>query len=132
MKKMISMCGYRCDLCTVYRDNLERIGRDEVRAGFVKYFHSELDDEILKGCQGCPASGDENCSVKACAGDKKIANCGLCREFPCDKVREKMNVIKKYFDDVSALSKWDRDHYVEPYRSEERLHKIQEESKKRP
>lgn len=130
MKKKISICGYRCDLCPVYRDNLQRIGRDEVRAGFVKYFHHELDDEILKGCQGCPAGGDESCSVKACASDKEIPNCGLCREFPCDKVREKMSVIEEYFDDVSALCEKDQELYVEPYRNKERLLKIQEDSKK--
>ena len=130
MKKKLSVCGYRCDLYPVYRDNLERIGRDEVKAGFVKYFHHELDDEILKGCQGCPACGDESCSVKAGAGDKEIANCGLCREFPCDKVREKMNVIEEYFDDVSTLNERDQELYVEPYRNKERLHKIQENSKR--
>ena len=130
MQKKLSICGYRCDLCPVYMDNLEHIGRNEVKAGFVKYFKHELDDEILKGCRGCPAGGDENCTVKACAGEKEIANCGLCQEFPCDDVREKMNVIEQYFDDVSALSKRDRELYAEPYRSEERLRKIQETSKK--
>ena len=130
MKEKLSVCGYRCDLCLVYRDNLERIGKDEVKAGFLKHFNHDLDDEILAGCVGCPAGGDESCSVKACAHDKKIANCGYCGELPCDKVRTKMNVIEEFFDDVSALSKWDRDHYVEPYRSEERLRKIQENNRR--
>ena len=130
MKNKMSLCGYRCDLCPVYRDNIERIGRNEVKAGFAKYFKHELDDEILEGCRGCPADGDENCTVKACAGDKEIANCGLCREFPCDEVREKMNVIEEYFDDVSALSESDRELYVEPYQSKDRLLRIQENSEK--
>lgn len=130
MKEKLSVCGYRCDLCLVYRDNLERIGKDEVKAGFLKHFNHDLDDEILAGCVGCPAGGDESCSVKACAHDKEIANCGYCGELPCDKVRKKMNVIEEFFDDVSALSKWDRDHYVEPYRSEERLRKIEENNRR--
>jgi len=127
MKEKMAVCGYRCDLCPVYAVNLERIGRDEVKAGFIKHFHHELGDVSLAGCQGCPADGDENCSVKACARDKRIANCGLCREFPCDEVREKMDVIKKFFDDVSSLCERDRELYVEPYRSEERLMRIQKD-----
>lgn len=129
MKEKISVCGYRCDLCTVYKENLERIGRDEVKAGFLKYFKSELEGEILAGCRGCPAGGDENCTVKACAAEKNIENCGFCQELPCDKVREKMIVIEKYFDDVSALSERDRELYVEPYRNEARLLKIQKDHK---
>ena len=123
MKEQMGICGYRCDLCTVHKDNLERVGKEKVKADFIKYFNHELEMENIEGCLGCPADGDENCSVKSCAKEKGVAKRGLCPEYPCDKVQEKMNVIEKYFDDVTALAKEDQRLYVEPYRNKERLEK---------
>jgi len=126
MKEKMAVCGYRCDLCPVHKDNVKRIGKEEVKAGFIKYFNHELDFDVSDGCQGCPADGDENCTVKTCAREKEIANCGLCEEFPCGRVQEKMDVVKKCFDDVSALPARDRELFVEPYQSQERLRAIKQ------
>ena len=128
MKEKLAICGYRCGLCPVHKENLECIGKDEVKAGFIKYFDYEFGDDLV-GCEGCPEGGDENCTVKACAREKGVVNCGLCGQFPCDKLQEKMNVIEKYFDDISAVPKLDQELYVEPYQSESRLSKINQNSK---
>lgn len=130
MAEKMAVCGYRCGLCPVYQGNLERIGEEEVRAGFLKYFGHDFGD-YLTGCKGCPEGGDGGCTVKACAREKNIANCGLCPQLPCDKLQEKMGVIEKYFDDISAVPKHDQAIYVEPYRSKERLSKIKQNSKER-
>ena len=128
MREKLAICGYRCDLCPVHKDNLECIGKDEVKAGFIKYFDYEFGDD-LTGCEGCPEGGDGNCTVKACAREKGVTNCGFCGQFPCDKLQEKMDVIEKYFGDISAVPKRDQDLYVEPYRNKERLLKINQNSK---
>ncbi len=129
MKEKLAVCGYRCDLCTVFKDNIERIGKDEVKAGFVIYFNHELDSGILKGCRGCPEDGDDECTVKICAKEKKIANCGLCDDFPCDKLQEKMGVIDKYFADISALPVRDQELFVKPYQNRQRLQQINQNKK---
>ncbi|MEN8126226.1 MAG: DUF3795 domain-containing protein [Planctomycetota bacterium] len=129
MKEKMAVCGYRCDLCTVYKENLKHIGKNEVKAGFIKYFNHELDSDTLDGCQGCSADGDDKCTVKTCAKEKGLTNCGLCKEFPCDNVQGKMDVIDKYFNDVSALPARDQELFVKPYQSEPRLREIQQEQK---
>ena len=59
-----SRCGIQCSACA-YREST--------------------------GCAGCtnhekPFWGDV-CPVKNCCEGKKLAHCGLCREFPCDVLR---------------------------------------------
>jgi len=124
MTEKMSVCGYRCDLCTVHKDNLKRVGKETVKAGFKKYYNYEFPDEALIGCDGCPVDGDGDCSVKPCAKEKGVSNCGLCKKFSCEKVQEKMDVINKHFDDVNALTERGRQLFVEPYQSTERLQKI--------
>ncbi len=126
----MAICGYRCDLCALYKDNLDVAGKDEVKAAFVKYFDYEFDDNDLKACQGCPEGGDGDCKVKRCAVEKGIANCGLCDQYPCDKLHEKTNVIEKYFADISAVPKQDLELYAKPYDSKDRLDVINQNFKK--
>jgi hypothetical protein len=129
MKEKMAFCGYRCDLCPVHKDNVKRIGKDEVKAGFVKYFNHELDFDASDGCKGCPEDGDPNCTVKTCAKEKGSENCASCEEFPCENVQGKMDVIDKYFDDVSALPERDQELFVKPYQSKQRLQEIQQNQK---
>ncbi|MGN0585911.1 MAG: DUF3795 domain-containing protein [Oscillospiraceae bacterium] len=44
------------------------------------------------GCDGCTEITDgywgSKCEIKQCCENKRLEHCGLCREFPCEVLRE--------------------------------------------
>jgi len=63
-----------------------------------------LQDTVLKGktdgaCLGCKSDVLGNhcakCKVRDCARSRQIANCGLCVEYPCEKIKEYHNDEKE-------------------------------------
>ncbi len=53
---------------------------------------SDCDYKEKMNCKGCvnidkPIWGDE-CPVKKCCEDKKLENCGLCNDFPCELLNQ--------------------------------------------
>ena len=85
MKKELSRCGYRCDLCAARSDDPEI--RQKLVDGWYKYFgHQNYTAENVR-CDGCLHDGllaDKNCPVRACVIKKGLKNCAHCIEFPCD------------------------------------------------
>ncbi|MFA5140838.1 MAG: DUF3795 domain-containing protein [Elusimicrobiota bacterium] len=87
---MIGICGDDCRFCPRYAatkdGNSERLR--EVRDFWVKLGLREPDFPARQmACHGC---GPENrCAypeVRACANQKGVAHCGLCREYPCGSI----------------------------------------------
>jgi hypothetical protein len=84
---LLGVCGLYCGGCHHYRASfpegrhlLERAaGQRQSPEGF--------------GCRGCRSGalysypGCSQCAIRACAEDRGIVHCGLCSEFPCDRIR---------------------------------------------
>ncbi len=84
---LLGVCGLYCGACYHYRasfpaskhllEEANRQGRD--LRGFT--------------CAGCRSDilyihpGCAECRIRACAESKNIVHCGLCSEFPCDRIR---------------------------------------------
>ena len=90
-KKIFSRCGNRCDLCLVYRPNVEKNDR---RAEICKVFSKTMPgynpDPDTTICDGC-SSGDTNCvllfgecETRKCVTGKGIDHCGYCDQYPCE------------------------------------------------
>ncbi len=95
----LGVCGDRCDVCPRYvatRNNdaalFEKIRRVYIKVG-LRGEDTPLDSLTCRGC------GPENkcaySSVRDCALDRKIENCGVCSDYPC----EKMNTVFQKTED---------------------------------
>lgn len=85
-RALLGACGLYCGACYHYRASLpegqhllaevERRGRDP--EGFT--------------CKGCRSDalyvhpGCAECGIRACADEGEIEHCGLCAEFPCERI----------------------------------------------
>ena len=86
-KEVLARCGYRCDLCLAYKDNIEK---DDGRAFLSDAWHKIYGfripaDEIF--CEGCITSNrqdiklaDKKCPVRPCVIEKGLEN-SLCAEY---------------------------------------------------
>ena len=90
MGELMSMCGYRCDICKAYAPNIKQNDqRKELSEMWKKYYELDIPAAGIycDGC-GCDRSGarrvDPDCPVRECVLDKKLAHCGVCTQYPCD------------------------------------------------
>ena len=89
--KVFSKCGMRCDLCLVYRPNVNREDRrEEICKVFGKVWegYEPNPKEII--CDGCLALDEKatlfspECKTRKCVFDKRLEHCGYCEQYPCD------------------------------------------------
>ncbi len=122
----IARCGYRCDLCLAYKENIEGKGDKEIISdGWFKYFGFRIPPEDIS-CDGClspkedPYLIDDNCPVRACAIEKGINNCSRCVEYNCEKFETRV-VDREDFKDILEE---DYQRFIRPYESKRRLDRI--------
>lgn len=49
--------------------------------------YDEYKDSPLQFCPGCKLDNEcGNCNIRNCAKSKELEHCGLCKEFPCNKI----------------------------------------------
>jgi hypothetical protein len=132
MKEIITMCGYRCDICPAYAVNI-RTARDAKNAaeGFFKYYGFRIDPDTL-ACAGCLNEGrhiDTDCPVRPCAVEKKMGNCARCPEFKtCEKLKTRMDFLESIPEKVKNIPPQDYDRFVTPYQSKPRMIALRKES----
>jgi hypothetical protein len=132
-EEILTLCGYRCDLCQFYAKNVksqkdkERVSRD-----FNRIFGYDTKPEDV-GCVGCKNEGkhaDPGCIVRPCALKKGVENCAHCSEFICDKLKPKINFTEEFLrNNKKPLSEKDFQSYIKPYQSRERLLEIRKKTK---
>lgn len=129
MKGKISFCGYRCELCPAYKDNIaNEEERQKVSDGWFKYYGFQIPAEEIY-CDGCladdstnPRRIDPDCEVRACALERDLPNCAHCDDFMCEKLSKKIIDTKKIAERVGrSILDEDYDRFVKPYDSAKRL-----------
>jgi len=103
MAGIISRCGYRCDLCLIYRDNLKGVeDRKRFRDGLLKYYRHHVALEECY-CDGCLTDDSQNpvlitadCRVRACAITRGLETCASCDRYPC-------GILKRRFIDYGKV-----------------------------
>jgi len=128
MSRIISRCGYRCDLCATYAPNIASdADKQRMSQALAKYFDSQIEPQDLGPCAGClKGDGDPDCQVRACAEQKGLENCAHCEAFACEKLRARMNVVEQRVNDVESIPRADYDLYIKPYLAEQRLLRIRQ------
>lgn len=99
---LLGVCGLYCGACYHYRASFPE-GRHLLE-------QARLQGRELTGftCAGCRSDalyihpGCAQCRIRACADDKGILHCGLCSEFPCDRIRAFQNDGRTHHLDVIA------------------------------
>ena len=88
--KVFSRCGMRCDLCLIYRPNVEKEDRRaEISPVFEQMAPGFRADPQTILCDGCNCTDqnavllDPACKARQCVMDKGISHCGHCSEYPC-------------------------------------------------
>ena len=91
MDKIFSKCGMRCDLCLLYRPNVqEKDRREEICRVYGKMFEGYNPDPKTVICDGCSCEAenhvlfDPTCKTRKCVVDKGLVHCGYCDRYPCD------------------------------------------------
>ena len=90
---IITRCGFRCDLCPAYRENVERDDRREsMSKGFKTFYGVNISpDELF--CDGCldesPGARriDSSCKVRPCVISQGFENCAQCGKKSCAKLK---------------------------------------------
>lgn len=133
MQAILSKCGFRCDLCLAYEPNIESHpeNREILSDGWHTYFGFRILPEDIF-CPGCSADGeptlDKECPVRPCATSREILHCGVCDDYICDKLTQRLIT----FDEIQAkfsqpIPKLDRRQFIRPYENVQRLTKLRQE-----
>jgi len=140
MLDIIARCGFKCNLCLIYRDNLKKDerNRQKFRDGLEKYYGEKLALEECY-CDGCMTDDSDNpvrittdCKVRPCAIARGVENCGYCDRYPCPVVEKKFidrgKVEEKYGGPISE------DAYrlfIMPYESRQVLDRIRQQKEQK-
>lgn len=91
MDKVFSKCGMRCDLCLIYRPNVNENDRcKEICSVFSKMFQGYNPNPNTVICDGCSCEKenhvlfDPTCKTRKCVVGKRLAHCGYCDQYPCN------------------------------------------------
>ncbi|MFZ5974847.1 MAG: DUF3795 domain-containing protein [Bacillota bacterium] len=126
MKEILSKCGYRCDICPAYTENIKgEEDKIKVSQGWKRLFGFEIPPDKVE-CAGCHNKGrhaDSGCPVRPCVIEKGFENCAYCTDFECDALKTRTGFLDDYLGN-NEVSKEDYELYVRPYASRERLLEI--------
>ncbi len=107
MQPILIRCGYRCDLCLLYKPKVDQNHPDfrKLSDGFFKYFGFRLSNPPVL-CDGCIAENpnfiDTECSVRPCVIEKGYQNCSRCEHYVCDKLKQRLVVYEEVMQRCGA------------------------------
>ncbi len=91
--KMLAMCGLDCTACPamIARRTDDQALRVKTAAEWSQQFNVALKPEDINcvGClkvKGVHISHCAECEIRQCGLARKVANCALCPDYPCDKI----------------------------------------------
>ncbi len=131
MEKILTRCGYRCDLCLAYRPNVEAnpSNRQVLSDGWHQYYGFRIPAEQIV-CDGClakdPVLIDQACPVRPCVIQRGLANCSECPdEDGCERLAERLVVYEQVAGRVGfPIPAEDRARFIAPYENKARLDEL--------
>ncbi len=124
MDKIITRCGYRCDLCMAYKPNIKSpVDQQSLSDGWFKYFGFRIPaEEII--CEGCLNDGkliDTACQVRPCVIEKGHDHCGQCENMFCEKLKERIVDVEEMLTKHGTIPAEDFEKFIKPYANKLRL-----------
>lgn len=131
--KLFSKCGMRCDLCLVYRPNVEKEDRRvEICKAWSKIWSGFEPDPETIICDGCVCEKENavlfspTCETRKCVIEKQYIHCGYCEQYPCDifpaepseeETVQKIEVEKKWtWEDEKLMEAYACKKYMDEFR----------------
>jgi len=132
---IIARCGYRCDLCPAYRENLHG-PEDQQRTsdGWFKYYGFRIPPNQIF-CDGCrdeqPKARriDTACPIRPCAISRGMDTCAQCPERGCERF-ESRRVTREWIEQriAAPVPPEDYQRFVLPYERHDFLAPAQEDN----
>ena len=127
-KEILTRCGYRCDLCLAYQDNIETDDQREFLSDTwhkIYGFRIPAQEIYCEGCVSCdnPKLIDNKCPVRPCVIEKGLENCSQCRDFACELFNQR-KVTNEDFSKGKTLSRIEYSKCIKPYENKKRLDEI--------
>lgn len=134
-EEILSKCGYRCDLCLAYKENVEKEDqRDILSDGWFEIYGFRIEPQNIV-CEGCVSSEnpiliDTKCPVRPCVISKSISNCSACDDYICEDLDSRIVNRKNWEVRIGReLSSFEYENFVYPYESKPRLDKLRKKAK---
>ena len=135
MEKTISVCGFNCSKCPAFKDNISgEQDRKKVDEGWKKYHRTKGWIYKQPYCKGCFANIEieplwRGCHIRKCAIQNDIKNCGICADYPCNRLMQLMNHMINLAERTREIGTEEDYHkFAEPYLGKDNLDKIHEEA----
>ncbi|MBS4015090.1 MAG: DUF3795 domain-containing protein [Candidatus Latescibacteria bacterium] len=81
----IAFCGLYCGACS-FKVGFDENNRAHLNGIPVEY--KRYANRPLQFCPGCQQLNQCGHGFKECAENHKVAHCGLCDEFPCQRIKD--------------------------------------------
>ena len=129
MAKILSRCGFRCDLCPAYAPNVDRlIDRQFVSDGWFRYFGFRLPPEEIHcpGCVGQNQTLDKDCQIRPCVIAKGLENCASCEDFDCEKMKTRVDAAASIREKFPKMPKRDYELLIRPFEGRKHLLRLRQ------
>lgn len=99
-ERIIAACGNDCSVCPRYvKEPYTKTAAELTHTAELWYKigyrdHVVTNEEI--SCTGCKEDNWCRYKVFKCVNEKGIENCGQCREYPCENIKECFEVTKSF------------------------------------
>jgi len=123
---IIARCGYRCDLCPAYKENIH--GPEDLQRtsdGWFKYYGFRIPPDRIR-CDGClderPDARriDKTCPIRPCAVARGVETCGHCPKCGCRRCKSRDVTRERVEKRIgSPLPPEDSRRFVLPYERSE-------------
>jgi len=128
-KEVLTRCGYRCDLCLAYKENIVKEDKRQLLSdGWFEFFGFRIEPDDIY-CEGCISSDcltanliDTGCPVRPCVIERGYENCSQCDDFICEKLEERavrLENIQEKFQEKIRKNKYHN--FIKPYENIKRL-----------
>jgi hypothetical protein len=127
MERVLTRCGYRCDLCLAYKPNIGKnpSNQQKLSDGWFKYFGFRVPAAQIC-CDGCMADDpkliDSGCPVRPCVIERGLDNCAQCEHYVCEKLAERLVIYAEVRARIGAeIPEDDYLCFLKPYENKRRL-----------
>ena len=129
---MLSACGFRCDLCPAFKQNISG-PEDQVALskGWKKYYDIDMlpDQIICDGCRATLAQGRElparECETRNCVMERGLDSCGQCEDYLCKRRESLMAGVERISEKHrESISEEEYSLFFEPYESRKNLEEL--------
>lgn len=103
--KKLAFCGNDCSVCPRYTAT-QSGDISRLKAVAKLWYQLKLRDTIVSPeeikCNGCSSSSFCRYGIHKCAFEKKVENCGDCKDYPCDLTVRSFEQTQKYAESISG------------------------------